>query len=413
MSRHSVMADAEHLVHGMGTEPAAPDWPPLTVAELDALLARYPEAGGARRVHWRSPRPLSAAALVQASSGARLFVKRHNIGVRTPRSLAEEHAFLRHLGRNGAPVVRVLQAADGEPRGDGGGDGDGGGAGSGAGGGGDTVAVSEDGQWTYEVHTVGEGEDVYRDAISWSPFRSLEHARSAGRVLARLHEAATGFDAPARAAAPLVGGLTVFGDLTRDPITAARGYAAARPALAGFLEHRDWTGDLERWHMPFYARLEPHLAALEPLWTHNDLHASNLLWRGRDAASVIDFNLADRAFAVHDIALTIERNAIEWLEVDARGGAAVHADAAAEIIAGYEEVRPLTDAERAALPELLPLCHVDFALSELDYFAGVTRNPENAELAYRYVVDHAAWFNGAAGTALLREIRRVLTSSRA
>lgn len=399
MSQHSVMVGAEHLVHGMGVEPAAPDWPPLTVAELDALLARYPEAGGARRVHWRSPRPLSAAALVQASSGVRLFVKRHNIGVRTPESLAEEHAFLGHLGRNGAPVVRVLQTADGD-------------AGGHSGGG--TVAVSDDGQWTYEVHTVGEGEDVYRDAISWSPFRSLEHARSAGRMLARLHAAAVGFDAPTRAAAPLIGGLTVFGDAARDPVAAARGYVATRPALAEYLGRRgDWTGDLERWHMPFYARLEPHLAALEPLWTHNDLHASNLLWHGRDAATAIDFNLADRAFAVHDIALTIERNAIEWLEVDAKGAAAVHADAAAEIIAGYEEIRPLTGAERAALPELLPLCHVDFALSELDYFAGVTKNQANAELAYRYLVDHAAWFTGEAGATLLRDIRRVLTSSRA
>lgn len=410
MSQHSVMAGAEHLVHGMGTEPAAPDWPPLTVAELDALLARYPEAGGARRVHWRSPRPLSAAALVQASSGARLFVKRHNIGVRTAQSLGEEHAFLRHLGRNGAPVVRVLQTADGGARdgGDPGTDHGRHGSHGSDGSDGNTVAVSADGQWTYEVHTVGEGEDVYRDAISWSPFRSLAHARSAGRVLARLHGASAGYDAPAREAAPLIGGLRVFGDPARDPITAARDYVAERPSLAGNLEHRDWAGDFERWHMPFHERLEPHLAALEPLWTHNDLHASNMLWHGGDVATTIDFNLADRAFAIHDIALAIERNAIEWLEVDAKGAAAVHADAAAEIIAGYEEVRPLTDAERAALPELLPLCHVDFALSELDYFAGVTRNPENAELAYRYLVDHTAWFTGDTGKALLRSIRRAL-----
>ena len=44
--------------------------------------------------------------------------------------------------------------------------------------------------------------------------------------------------------------------------------------------------------------------ALEPLWTHNDLHASNLLWSaGGDnaqAAAIIDFGLADRTNAVHD-----------------------------------------------------------------------------------------------------------------
>ena len=137
------------------------------------------------------------------------------------------------------------------------------------------------------------------------------------------------------------------------------------------------------------------------------------MWRGPDAATVIDFNLADRAFAVHDLALAIERNAVEWVELEAKGAAAVHAGAAAEIIAGYEEVRLLTDAERAALPELLPLCHVDFALSELDYFAGVTKSPENAELAYQYLVGHTAWFAGAAGNTLLRSIRGVLASARA
>lgn len=376
---------SQHLVHGMGTEPAAADWPPLTVPELDALLRRYPEAGGAQRVEWRSPRPLSAAALVRASSGAELFVKRHHVSVRTESGLAEEHGFMRHLAANGAPVVRVLADERGA-----------------------TVGVSADGEWTYEVHSRGEGEDVYRDAISWSPFQALEHARSAGRILARLHEAAKGYDAPARKPAPLIGGFSVFGDQT-DPLAAVRRFADERPALARDLATRgNWIADLERWHLPYYERLRPLLGELEPLWTHNDLHASNLLWRGQDAVTVIDFNLADRAFAAHDLALAIERNAIEWVELPTKGKAAVHADAAVALIAGYEEVRRLTDAERAALPELLPLCHVDFALSELDYFAGVTHSAENAELAYRYVVDHTAWFAGDGGGALLRRIRAAL-----
>jgi Ser/Thr protein kinase RdoA (MazF antagonist) len=370
----------------MGTEPADPDWPPLTVAELDALLRRYPEAGGARRVRWRSPRPLSAAALVQAASGAELFVKRHHVSVRTARGLEEEHGFLRHLAGNGAPVVRVLAAEDGR-----------------------TVAAAGEDGWTYEVHAVGEGDDVYRDAISWSPFLSLAHARSAGRTLAKLHAAAKGYDAPNRAVAPLIGGFTVFGDRA-DPVAAAGRYVGARPALAEYMSRRgDWRGEIERWHLPFHARLQPHLAALEPLWTHNDLHASNLLWRGDEAATVIDFNLADRAFAVHDLALAIERNAVEWVELENKGAAAVHADAACALIAGYEQVRRLTEAERAALPELLPLCHVDFALSELDYFAGVTRNKANADLAYRYFVDHTAWFADGEGAGLLRRIREALT----
>jgi Ser/Thr protein kinase RdoA (MazF antagonist) len=375
------MSASPHLVHGMGTEPAVPDWPPLTLAELDALLAAFPEAGGAREVRWRSPRPLSAAALVRTTRDADVFVKRHHISVRTRESLAGEHGFLRHLAANDAPVVRVLTDADGG-----------------------SVGVSGDGAWTYEVHTVGQGDDVYRDAISWSPFLNLEHARSAGRVLAQLHAAAAGYDAPNRSVAPLTGGFTIFGDAT-DPLAAAEKFVAARPALEVFLARRPgWLGELERWHMPFYQRLQPQLGDLTPLWTHNDLHASNLLWRGDEAATVIDFNLADRAYAVHDLALAIERNAIEWIELERKGDGAVHVEGARALIAGYEEVRRLTDAERAALPALLPLCHVDFALSELDYFAGVTKNESNAELAYRYLIDHTFWFASDTGAEFLRAI---------
>lgn len=378
---------SKHLVHGMGVEPAEPDWPPLTLPELDKLLRRYPEARGARELRWRSPRPLSTAALVKATSGTEFFVKRHHVSVRTEAGLAEEHGFLAYLAARVAPVVRVLANIDGQ-----------------------TASVSDDGEWTYEVHTLGEGDDVYRDAISWSPFITLEHARSAGRMLARLHQAAQGHDAPTRHAAPLIGGFTIFGD-GADPIAAAQRYVAARPALAADLARRpEWTVELERWHLPFYERLQPQLAELDPLWTHNDLHASNLLWRGDEAVTAIDFNLADRAFAVHDLAVAIERNAIEWVELDAKGENAVHADAACAIIEGYQEVRKLTVAERAALPNLLPLCHVDFALSELDYFVGVTKSAENADLAYRYLVDHAAWFAGDAGSGLLRRMRAVLSA---
>ena len=56
---------------------------------------------------------------------------------------------------------------------------------------------------------------------------------------------------------------------------------------------------------------------LTPLWTHNDLHPSNLFWSnaGRDAevTAVIDFGLCDRTNAVHDLAHAIERSMVDWL----------------------------------------------------------------------------------------------------
>ncbi|MFD8000035.1 hypothetical protein ACFV4J_12725 [Streptomyces mirabilis] len=41
---------------------------------------------------------------------------------------------------------------------------------------------------------------------------------------------------------------------------------------------RPWREDLRAVHLPFHRRLLPHLGRLAPLWTHNDRHASNLLW---------------------------------------------------------------------------------------------------------------------------------------
>ena len=73
-------------------------------------------------------------------------------------------------------------------------------------------------------------------------------------------------------------------------------YIAARPALARDASaHRNCSHALELL-APFHAELLPHLSSLEPLWTHNDLHASNLFWSDAApdarATSVIDFGLS-------------------------------------------------------------------------------------------------------------------------
>lgn len=356
------------LAHGMGYEKVAPDWPPLTDAEVSEAL------GGPARVEWRSPRPLSAAAVVVREE-RRLFVKRHHLSVRTPAGLAEEHAFLGHLRERGAPVVEVVSAV-------------------------------RRGAWVYEVHTVGDGADLYRDALSWSPFTSAGHALRAGQALARLHLAAAGFDAPRRRVQPLVGSFTVFAG--RDPAAAAEGYVAARPALAEALAGRPWRADLDRLHLPFHRMLAPLLDDLEPLWTHNDWHASNLLWDldGTPAgvATVLDFGLSDRTTAVHDLALAIERNIVQWLDLPT-GRVRVHLDHLDALLSGYCSVRPLSPAEAAALPALLPLVNAEYALSEMDYFHGVTRSPQNTDLAYAYFTDHTAWFGTATGRGLLDRIR--------
>ncbi|MHA6758207.1 phosphotransferase enzyme family protein [Streptacidiphilus sp. PAMC 29251] len=371
------------LAHGMGKEPVDPDWPPLTEAEITEVLARYGAGDVAVEVRWRSPRPLSAAALVQHGQQS-LFVKRHHIRVRTVEGLAEEHGFLRHLKRRGIPVVDVLNAADGN-------------------------SAVQLGAWVYEVHTVGAGTDLYQDALSWSPFTSAEHARAAGAALARLHLAAEDYAAPPRRPQPLVSSFTVFA--AADPMAALDRYVARRPALAEALADRPWREDVTRVHLPFHRRLAPLLDRLPPLWTHNDWHASNLLWdtSGPRAvvSTVLDFGLSDRTTAIHDLATAIERNTVQWLEPSFP----VRFDHLEALLRGYTAVRPLSEAEAAALPELLPLVHAEFALSELGYFHGIVRSPENSELAYQYLVGHTEWFGSPDGAGLLAQLRRLLTAT--
>ncbi len=129
------------------------------------------------------------------------------------------------------------------------------------------------------------------------------------------------------------------------------------------------------------------------------------MWERGAVSTVFDFGLADRAFAVHDLAVAIVRNAVEWVELDRKGADAVHEDAALALVEGYTQIRKLTDAERAVLPDLLPLCHVDYSLSEIDYFHSVTASAGNTELAYRYLVDHTAWFAGPLGKRFLDRLR--------
>ncbi|MGW3123490.1 phosphotransferase [Streptomyces sp. NPDC001107] len=90
---------------------------------------------------------------------------------------------------------------------------------------------------------------------------------------------------------------------------------AERPELDEALKEFPWREDTERVLVPLHTRLTPHLDDLAPLWTHNDWHASKLLWDadGR-VATVLDFGMSDRTTAVHDLATAIERNAVQWLQ---------------------------------------------------------------------------------------------------
>lgn len=374
----------KRLSHGMGLEPVEADWPALTEVEVAALLADFSEVGSEVHLSWHSPRPFSAAALVETDNGP-LFVKRHHPSVRTPDWLAEEHAFLDHLARRGAPVARVLRDRHGRS------------------------AIERDG-WTYEVHEQAEGLDLYRDALSWTPFQHNAHAFAAGAALAKLHRAAEGFDAPSRSAGVLLSNLNLFG--AADPLAAIEATFPQAPALADYLQARPWKETLSELHLPLHRELLPYLQRQPALWTHNDWHASNLLWSEdgphAQVVSVLDFGLSDRSFALFDLATAIERNLVPWLELDQGRAAEADLDALDALLEGYASVRPLSRDDLLALAALLPLVHADFALSEVIYFHGILGSAESASLAYdNYLIGHTRWFLEAEGQRLLNHLRQL------
>ena len=372
----------EVKAHGLEGELVEPDWPALKLDELEELLRRFPQAQKARRILSFSPRPFSAASVVETPLG-NVFVKRHHRAVRDRDGLLEEHRWLGYLSRRDTLVKKPLEDESGE------------------------TAV-EVGDWTYEVHPVGDGLDLYETAQSWTPFLSVRHARHAGLALARLHAASAGYDAPARKAATLVTSFKVFS--YDDPWPELARYAEERPALRDYLGKRDWLVEAREVFLPFHDRLCKFLHVFQPLWTHNDFHASNLFWSDAtleaEVTDIIDVGLADRTNALHDIATAIERNGVEWLEIHNPSRDPFHLEQIIALLGGYEELRPLSRGQAEAVVALLPMVHAEFALSEADYFLRVLKSQEKADLAYiGYFLGHARWFNSDPGKRLLSQLQ--------
>ncbi len=386
------VSHAPHLVQGMERDLVVADWAVLTNEEVFDVLSqlRVDESRVAlasedvpAQITWWSPRPMSAAALVRWRRGD-YFVKRHHVSVRDAPRLRVEHAFARHLRQRGQPVARVLEGADG-----------------------DTV-VSR-GDFNYEVHEKVAGIDLYRQHPSWYPFTSRRHAYSAGASLAHFLAAAENFSAPATPPGVLTNSQLVI--TSADPLASLDGLVTSRPALARALEDRDFDQDVHRYLLPAIAAAAPSLRPVASQWGHGDWHASNLTWTtsGPDArvAGVFDLGLANRTSAVHDLAVALERSVVDWLDVRDAGEVRADLDAVDALLDGFESVRPLRGEEWTALRALLPIVHLEFALSEVEYFADVVTSEENTTLAYEgYLVGHTRWFDSPRGGELLDHLER-------
>jgi Ser/Thr protein kinase RdoA (MazF antagonist) len=370
-------ADAR-LVHGLAGDLVAPDWPPLTDEEARWVVGRWAlgrDGATEARVRWRSPRPLSAAGLVGNPDGA-VFVKRHDLRVREPRSLALEHRFARHLRAAGLQAPDVLETPDGLSA---------------------VLHEGAAGAVVYEVHTLAAGGDLYRDAESWTGFRAAGHARAAGALLARVHLAASELELDARPFGPLVDSDEIV--TAADPLAALAALVDARPGLAAGLGPYSWREEIDDALGSWLTETSRQGGRLPRAWTHGDWHPSNLTWSpDGKPVTVLDLGLSNRTTPVRDVAIAIERSCVSWLDPEP----VADIEAVRVLLDGYTAVRPLSGPEWAALPALTATAHVEFALSEVEYYAGVLSSRERAEIAYRdYLIGHARWFAAPAGHLLL------------
>jgi len=101
---------------------------------------------------------------------------------------------------------------------------------------------------------------------------------------------------------------------------------------------------------------------------HGDLFRDNVLWDGNQISAILDFEQASGGSLAYDLAVCIN----DWCWTEAP-----RLDLAVSLIAGYEQVRPLTEGDRVALPIELRASAARFTITRITdvYLARVT-NPE-------------------------------------
>ena len=168
---------------------------------------------------------------------------------------------------------------------------------------------------------------------------SAAHCREAGAGLARLHLAAEGFpgaranDLGQAAWAPMFAGL-------------AQAAEALKPGLAATI-----SSDLEQLAMRWPKRLPEGVI-------HADFFPDNVFFKQGKFAGAIDFYFACVDALAYDVAVALNA----WcFEPDG----SFNITSARQLVAGYEEVRKLSDLERAALPVLAHGAAMRFFLTRL------------------------------------------------
>ncbi|OZG67421.1 phosphotransferase enzyme family protein [Bifidobacterium eulemuris] len=361
-------------------------WSDITLDEAGRVLAALDRPLHASRIVSHSGRPTAAGSLVLTEEGDVVFVKRYARSVRDAEGIAPYHRFVAHLIAHGVQAPPFLPFSPQTP-----------------GARGTTLSIADA---VYEVSRQGRGEDRYVTALTWEPPRSVGEAEALGAFVARMSLAAEGFDEPRRAVPdPFQNRFGLFASADLDEALDA--WLEERPSVAEYLAmtERDIHRDLER-HRVWAERVASRYGRLDACWTHGDPHISNFLWQGDAPVSVFDFGLADRNTALFDLVQTLERHAIQFIDIANGHDDSCRPDIADAIVRGYHRVRPLDDDERALITDMLPVSQSEASLNWIAYYMKGTGRVEDAAWCYdTSLLGHTAWFHRDAGRRFLDALR--------
>jgi Ser/Thr protein kinase RdoA (MazF antagonist) len=280
---------------------------------LAAVVASYPEIGPGRLQIVRNALSPNSAACVFEAGGCRYFAKGSFPERKTADWLAREHAVAASAAEAGLPVPRIIRNAAG-------------------------TTVTEIGGLRWTVSETAAGEDRYKDASVFEPFRTLGEAEAAGRMLAKFHLALKGHDLPQR---PFVGPVAQYGFLQLESLE---------------IPHPEWNESRELFRKLSVPDIPDALRVI-----HGDWIKRNLFWEGDEISAILDFDLVNRGAWVFDLALAINALAYPWPLLKA--GGEPHVAQGHALRKGYEAIRPLGEAEAAMLPALTATCRFEYHLS--------------------------------------------------
>lgn len=383
-------SELNNLGHGMGTELEAKDWAHISLRDLTQLQTHYVELQGHIEILWHSPRPFSSALLLTVNN-ATFFVKRSHQSFRSVHDLLQEHALIQYLAKHAIPVAELLFSTQQLS----------------------AVGIAD---WSYEVYQHAKGQDIYANQMSWKPFFYPQHASKTGQLLAQLHQVVQDFSPQqGRDARYLVSNQCLLE--SDDMVDAIHQRIQSSPKLRQYFAKRVLDTVLLQRIAQIHGQIQPAMQRAAKIWTHNDLHSSNLFWSDASAhaeiSTVIDFGLCDRNSALYDLAVTIERNFIDWLALPFGKQIAIDWAGLQAFMQAYLADNPMLP-DLDILPELLKIVHVDFALSELEYFIGISKNVKHADAAYEdWLIAHTAWFCSAQGERFTTQFSTWLREHRA